>query len=277
MRGFFVFMRKIKKQAKKNSSQWSLLSIIVVALSVIAFLTVVYFLGSNYLSTDDYQYDKQDYPHLSQYEVHGIDVSKHNGELHWDAIHQHSINDWELKFVFVRATVALADGSLVKDKKFDENWRNALSHDLIRGAYHFYSSAVAIDEQVNLFKEEVYLQKGDLPPVLDVENFERGKIYITSKDIPKIEKWLLAMEKNYGVKPIIYTSKKMYLDFFKKQKFKKYYFWIANYGDQISVLEKKEWTFWQHCETGKINAHGCSFDLNVFNGDENELQKICIQ
>jgi lysozyme len=270
-------MKKTRHQSKKTNNQLPLLNIIAMGLLVIAFLTVVYFWGSNYFSADDYHYDKQDYPHLNQYEVHGIDVSKHNGKLNWDAINQHSINDWELKFVFVRATVALADGSLVKDKKFDENWRNALSHDLIRGAYHFYSSAVDVNEQVDLFKAEVYLQKGDLPPVLDVENFERGKIYITSKDIPKIEKWLLAMEKNYGVKPIIYTSKKMFLDYFKKPKFKNYHFWIANYGDKISDLEKHEWTFWQHCEDAKINSHGCSFDLNVFNGDENQLQKICIQ
>lgn len=269
----------MRKPRKKTAPKTSITSVMVIGLLVLVLLTIGYYLGSKYLNfnNDNYLYEKQDYPHLSLYEVHGIDVSKHNGKLDWDAITKHSINDWELKFVFVRATVALADGRLAKDKKFDDNWSNAHHHDFICGAYHFYSPAVTVDEQISLFTEEVNLQKGDLPPVLDVENFERGNIYITAKDIPKIERWLLEVEKKYGVKPIIYTSKKMYLDYFKKPKFEKYYFWIANYGDKITEVEKHEWTFWQHCEDGKINAHGCSFDLNVFNGNENELQKICIQ
>ena len=208
--------------------------------------------------------------------MHGIDVSKHNGVLDWESITKHNINDWELKFVFIRATFALADGTLEKDRKFDNNWDEAKANNLIRGAYHFYSSSVPIEDQIGIFTEEVDLMKGDLPPVLDVENFERGKVYITKKDIPNIIKWLNQIEKIYKVVPIIYTSKKLFLDHFNKPLFQKYHFWIANYAQEITQIEKKRWSFWQHCEDGKINSHKCDFDLNVFNGSEEELQQICI-
>lgn len=259
---------------KRNKSSVNIYAIFLSCVAVLIILTVVFYYFRQNKKTKIYE--KAEFNHLNSFEVHGIDVSKHNGEIFWEDISKYTINDWELKFVFVRATYALADGSLKEDKCFDENWRQANNCSLIRGAYHFYSPAVSINKQIEMFKNEVKLTKGDLPPVIDVENFERGNIYISKKDIPKIETWLKQIESYYGVKPIIYTSKKMYLDYFKNDKFKKYYFWIANYGEKISDLDKHEWLFWQHSEEGKINNHVCNFDLNVFNGTEKDLDNICI-
>lgn len=271
-------MRRYNTKPKtKKTRNSNIIPIIIFVFIAFGLLTIgFYYLKQHFFRNTSIEYTKQDYPHLDTYEVHGIDVSKHNGVLDWDAITKHNINDWELKFVFIRATYALADGTLEKDRKFDDNWNEAKTNNLIRGAYHFYSSSVSIEEQLELFTNEVELQNGDLPPVLDVENFEKGNIYITKKDLPKIMIWLNRMEEKYKVVPIIYTSKKLFLDHFNKPSFQKYRFWIANYAPEITIIEKKRWSFWQHCEDGKINAHKCSFDLNVFNGSEQELQNICI-
>ncbi len=40
---------------------------------------------------------------------------------------------------------------------------------IMRGAYHYYRPNENSIEQANLFIKTVKLQKGDLPPVLDIE------------------------------------------------------------------------------------------------------------
>jgi len=222
-------------------------------------------------------YGKQTYSYLDEYEVHGIDISKHNGELDWNMISKHTINDWGLSFVFIRASVAMADGHLEEDKLYRDNWKMARENGFIRGAYHFYSPTVPIEKQISLFSKLVKLRVGDLPPVLDVENYDRGNIYIQKKHLKEIKLWLDKAENKYGVPPIIYTSRKLYQDFFMNNaKFSKYKFWIANYATHLNQLEKKQWHFWQHSEEGKIDGHICDFDLNVFGGSEKDLEKICI-
>jgi GH25 family lysozyme M1 (1,4-beta-N-acetylmuramidase) len=56
------------------------------------------------------------------------------------------------------------------DKNFAKNWIELENRKIRRGAYHFFAPDVPAEIQFETFKKAVNLKKGDLPPILDVEN-----------------------------------------------------------------------------------------------------------
>src|SRR5690606_29373626 len=153
----------------------------------------------------------------------GFDVSQYQGKINWyqaDSIEK----TFPIDFVFIRATA----GRDKVDNAFHENWQNAAKVGLIRGAYHYYRPDENSIEQAALFISTVTLKKGDLPPVLDIEKIPAEQSIDSLKK--GLKRWLTAVEKHYGVKPIIYSGQKYYEDFLRDEFGKDYKFWIANYN-----------------------------------------------
>ena len=198
----------------------------------------------------------------------GLDLSEYQGKIDWDAV-ENIDNEYPIEFVFIRATA----GKDREDDQFEENWRGAKSRGLIRGAYHYYRPNENSLEQAKLFIKTVQLKKGDLPPVLDIEKLPKGQ----SLDSLKIglRRWLNAVEEHYKVKPIIYTGEKYYDDFLKKD-FSDYLFWIANYNFYREKIEE-DWLFWQFTEKASIPGVRGNVDVNIFNGDVQQLRFITME
>lgn len=198
----------------------------------------------------------------------GFDVSEYQSEIDWEQTY-HIEEAFELSFVFIRATA----GKDKIDSRFKENWNGAKARQLIRGAYHFYRPNENSKEQARNFINNVTLQKGDLPPVLDIEKLPKTQ----SVEHLKIglRNWLTAIETHYKVKPIIYSGESYYTDFLKKE-FSEYPHWIANYNFWRNELEA-DWHFWQFTEKAKIGGIEYPIDLNIFNGDKNELVQECLK
>ena len=173
----------------------------------------------------------------------GFDVSQFQGEINWDKVDSVE-HKFPLQFVFIRATA----GNDKKDIRFDENWVAAKKHHFIRGAYHYYRPDENSLEQAKNFIKNVKLQKGDFPPVLDIEKLSESQ----STDSLKVglKRWLEAIDKLYNVKPIIYTGEKYYNDFLKDD-FPEYTFWVANYNFFVENI-KEDWLFWQFTEKARI-------------------------
>lgn len=207
----------------------------------------------------------------SGYEVHGIDVSRWQDRMDWQRVKAMSVGDIRLTFCFIKAT----EGAFRKDPEFDRNWENARRNGLIRGAYHYFRPGHSANLQIWNFKRAVALKKGDLPPVLDVE--ENGNL--KKEDLQKLVKeWLVAMEARYGVRPILYTGKDFYLKYFHGEKaFEPYKLWIAHYYvSDLDLPKATKWQFWQHSDRGNVNGTNERVDFNVFNGTAAELRKLCI-
>lgn len=195
----------------------------------------------------------------------GIDVSEYQGEIDWDVVETLD-DDYQLSFVFVRATV----GNDRLDQRFEENWRRAKENKLIRGAYHYYRPNENSLEQAELFIKTVRLEKGDLPPVLDIEQLPENQSMERLK--LGLRRWLTKVEEHYKVKPIIYTGERYYDDFLKKE-FSDYLFWIANYNFYREKMEE-DWLFWQFTEKASVSGIKGNVDVNIFNGDLQQLQFI---
>lgn len=198
----------------------------------------------------------------------GFDISEFQGEVDWALVDKVE-NNYPLRFVFIRATA----GSDRADKKFKYNWLNAKKYKMIRGAYHYYRPNENSLEQAELFIKTVQLEKGDLPPVLDIEKLPKNQ----SLDSLKVglKRWLKKVEAHYKVKPIIYTSEKYYSDFLKEE-FGDYLFWIANYNFYREKIDD-DWLFWQFTEKASVSGIKGNVDVNIYNGDLEQLKFITVE
>lgn len=254
--------RKKSKNQKRNKRLFWIFILIILSISVYWYYEDIYqliFPG---------QHIKGNYTNLKvklhDYSVFGIDVSQYQEEIDWEKLS----SEEKPSFVFIRASV----GKNFKDTNFDYNWSAAKNHEIIRGAYHYYRPNENSKEQAEIFINTVNLSEGDLPPILDIEKYSKVQ------DLPKLKNallnWLLIVEEHYQVTPILYTYNKFYVNTFANDKrFDKYLLWIAWYNvkdkpDKIS----NQWLFWQFTDKARIKGIKGDVDMNVFNGNLNDLE-----
>lgn len=241
---------------------WSSLAIIVVVYIIFFYKTFV----GPYSFRWKALYGDVTYP---AGDVRGIDISHHQGEVNWEKLKESRIQGAPVSFVFVKAT----EGSTLWDENFNQNFFNAKKNNIIRGAYHYFSPYSSASNQAKFFCKMVQLEEKDLPPVLDIE--EKGTM--TKKQLQKEAlTWLRIVEKHYGVTPILYTGYKFKMDNLNSSDFDRYPYWIAHY--YVDSLEYKgAWMFWQHTDAGKIDGVRENIDLNIFNGDYQDLMDMTIK
>lgn len=200
--------------------------------------------------------------------VIGIDVSEFQGKVDWEEV---EILDekYPVQFVFIRATA----GNDRVDRQFKRNWEGAKENKIMRGAYHYYRPNENSIEQADLFIKTVKLQKGDLPPVLDIEKLPKNQPLDSLKK--GLKRWLNKVEKHYQVRPIIYSGERYYSDFLKEE-FSEYLFWIANYNFYREKIED-DWLFWQFTEKASLPGIKHRVDVNIYNGDLEQLHFITVE
>ncbi len=203
------------------------------------------------------------------YEVRGIDISHYQERVNWEKLRNASMGDAPVSFVFIKAT----EGEKLFDDNFNRNFANAKRNDIIRGAYHFFVPGISPRKQADFYLSIAQLEPGDLPPVLDIE--KKGDL--TPERLRRdVKTWLDIVEKEYGVKPILYTGYKFKVDYLNTPEFDAYPYWIAHYYVE-KLAYKGKWTFWQHTDCGKVSGIKGFVDCNIFNGTYKELQELLLQ
>lgn len=202
------------------------------------------------------------------YSVHGIDVSKYQHTIDWESVKAMNVNDIRIRFAFIKAT----EGNINEDRFFRRNWKRAKETNVTRGAYHFFLATKSGKTQAENFIKSVDLETGDLPPVLDIEQTYGVP---PSKLRERAKEWLNTVENYYSVKPIIYTN----VDFYTRylgETFDQYPLWVAHYFQKGRPRIHRDWHFWQHSETGRVNGIISKVDFNVFNGDSTAFQSLLV-
>ncbi len=205
------------------------------------------------------------------YTIHGIDVSKWQQRVDWTRVKKMKVGNVKITFAFIKAT----EGTWLEDPEFDKNWDNAREQGIIRGAYHYFLPNVSAKDQAAKFIRAVKLRSGDLPPVVDVEEtrgMNKAQIQRYTKDFLNI------LEKYYKVRPILYTNRDFYKQYFADvEDFENYRFWIAHYHvSDFNMPGDQDWHFWQHSDRGNVNGINDRVDFNVFNGDSAALRRLCV-
>ena len=204
----------------------------------------------------------------SNYQIHGIDVSRYQQRISWAAVKKMQVDGIKLHFAFIKAT----EGNGNVDPFFKRNWKNTKEAGVVRGAYHFFIASRDGKKQAQNFIKRVTLESGDLPPVLDIEQTNGTSATVIRE---KVKIWMKIMEENYGVKPIIYTNVDFYQRFLKGH-FDDYPLWIAHYLKAHQPRIDRDWHFWQYSEDGRVNGIRSRVDFNVFNGDPVEFQSLLV-
>jgi len=211
--------------------------------------------------------------HYSQ--VYGVDLSFWQGNIHWDELalpcdESGSVSgkipapqyQRPVQFAFIR--VSKSD-SLV-DSLYLKNYNEAKKHGIPCGAYHFLTDTVSGKVQAELFLAHAKLEQGDLPPVLDVE--------IDSPEIvTKAREWLEIVEKECGVKAIIYTNMHVYNNRIKNcPSLNPYDLWLAKPRGVMPDVPKCK--FWQFTHEGHVwGIIDNVVDINMFNGTKEQLDE----
>ena len=244
-------------------------TLFIVFLVIVAIANIVYYVTSFFNRQPHILYPEFGIDIPPGYQLHGIDVSRYQNVINWGDVKDMQVKNIKLGFAFIKAT----EGIDKVDARFQRNWLHAEEENITKGAYHFFIAGKSGKAQANNFIEIVKLKKGDLPPVLDIE-----ETYGVSKtDVQKqIKDWLEKIEKEYKVKPIIYSNINFYNNYLKGV-FDDYPFWVAHYFQPGKPGIDRNWTFWQHSEEGHVNGIKTTVDFNVFSGDSTEFKNLLIR
>ena len=253
--------------AKRRKSIFKSIVIPVLLLAVMA--SAVYYINEYFSHPKFIRYPAFGIEIPANYSMHGIDVSRYQSNIDWKAVKSMQDKQAKIGFAFIKAT----EGLDRVDDKFRQNWFKVKQTSLPRGAYHFFISSKSGKAQAENFIETVSLTKGDLPPVLDIESANGASV----TDIQQRAKdWLVMIEGHYKIKPIIYTNVDFYENFLQ-EKFDAYPLWVAHYYVKDKPAIKRNWTFWQHNEKGRVNGVDAYVDFNVFNGDSAGFRKMLLK
>ncbi len=195
----------------------------------------------------------------------GIDISRYQ-TIMWEKL------DTNINFIICKAS----EGITLTDPKFATFW-SKINPRVKKGAYHFFRPQNSGKEQAKLFLSIVKFKKGDLLPVIDVENgraYRQVKPAIVAKHLKEMINYI---EDELHVKPIIYTNasfwNKQFGPYFNEMN-NGYHLWIADYRlrEEPSIPKGwNEWSIWQHSCKGVVKGILNEVDLNVCKVDLNEL------
>jgi lysozyme len=222
---------------------------------------------------------------LAAVKIFGIDVSHHNGKIDWDKVKAAGV-----QFAYIKAS----EGITLGDDQYATNVAQARARGIPPGPYHFFIPADAVADQVKNFVSRVGTsqQPGDLPPVIDCEtpaNWLAEDIAKHNADwmamtvdqrVDKIIAWATAIQKQYGVQPLIYASPSFITDVLgSSPRLKPYLLWIANYKVKAPTIPAPwtDYTFWQDSESGTVSGVSGGVDTDWYNGSLAQLKGLTKQ
>ncbi|MCP4821038.1 MAG: glycoside hydrolase family 25 protein [Shimia sp.] len=206
---------------------------------------------------DPYEWERR---RPQSYPIHGIDVSRWQGDIDWNAAKRAGVS-----FAFFKAT----EGGDLKDPKFDDHRLGARAAGVPWAAYHYYYFCRSAEEQARWFIQNVP-RGANLPHVLDMEWTPRSKTCTKRPSGAKVRsearKFLAILQAHYDRKPIIYTTVDFYRDTGIGQ-LGGVEFWLRSVaGHPREVYPGGRWTFWQYTGTGEVPGIEGEVDINVFGG-----------
>ena len=191
-------------------------------------------------------------PDRGLYPARGIDVSHHQGDIHWPSV---AMDD--VAFVYMKAT----EGGDFVDKRFIDNWAASKRAGLPRGAYHFFTFCRPAAIQAANYIATVPKEGNALPPALDLEYLGNCRARPDVEEMRnEILTWLTIVESHYGQEAVLYVTREFYRAYLEPSGIKRR-LWLRSlarpprYGSQ--------WTIWQYHNRGTVDGISGPVDLNV--------------
>lgn len=229
-------------------------------------------------------YTNVKYTHQSRFDdrtiVHGIDISKWQGEINWKKVKADGI---DYAFIQVGFRGYGSSGVLNEDTKdpyFDSNMKNAIAAGIKVGVYVFSQATTEKEaiEEAEYILDAIGNYPISMPLVLDYEYASTpsgldGRLYRAKLSKKKATNVCMAFCKEIaesGFTPMVYANKSMLEDQLNAEQLTKagYRIWLANYTKNTSY--SGTFDFWQYSEKGKVNGINGDVDMNYYYAKANE-------
>ena len=201
----------------------------------------------------------------------GVDVSSYQED-----VDMNELKAQDIEFIYIKAS----EGSQTQDRRFAENWENAKKAGLLSGAYHFFSyDSEGITQAENFIDAAGPDMTGRLLPAVDVDYYGDKEQNPPEKEdvVRELRIFLERVEKEYGVKPLIYTSPGIYEKYLKGE-FDEYKRWMSSLYQPLSWVYKDDWYIWQYLNRGELKGYSGGeryIDLNILN-KEKSLEDLIV-
>lgn len=185
--------------------------------------------------------------------IKGIDVSKHNGVIDWNAVKASGV-----QFAILRAGYGREVSQ--KDVKFEENYKAAKVAGVPVGVY-WYSYCNSVDDAVREAEACLECIKGkqlEYPVYFDVEErsqFNRGSFFVN-----EIIKAFCNRIEKAGYFAGLYMSRSPLTEYVSTEVRNRYALWIAEYNN--SCKYNGSYGMWQYSSTGRVNGISGNVDMN---------------
>ena len=189
----------------------------------------------------------------------GIDVSKWNGNIDWNAVKNSGVS-----YVIIRCGYrGSTTGAMIEDPKFKTNIQGALNAGLKVGIY-FFSQAVNEVEAVEEASMTIGLIKKykiTYPVFLDVEYSGGRADGIDRNTRTQVIKAFCETIKNSGYTPGVYANKTWLNSYMNAGELNSYKIWLAQYNTAPTYSGKFD--MWQYSSKGKVGGIGGNTDMNL--------------
>ena len=190
----------------------------------------------------------------------GIDVSKWNGSIDWNAVKNSGVS-----YVIIRCGYrGSSSGALVEDPKFKTNIKGATAAGLKVGVYFFTQATDEIEaiEEASMVLEMIDDYKISYPVFLDVEASGGRGDKIDAEERTAVIKAFCETIEDSGYTAGVYANKTWYEKKMNADELTKYKIWLAQYAAQPTYTETRI-DMWQYKETGKVSGISGNVDLNL--------------
>ena len=190
----------------------------------------------------------------------GIDVSKWNGNIDWNAVKNSGVS-----YVIIRCGYrGSTTGALIEDPKFRSNIQGAQKAGLKVGVY-FFTQAVNEVEAVEEASMVISLVKGyniSYPVFLDVEASNGRGDRIDAATRTAVCRAFCQTIQNSGYKAGIYANKTWLNSYLDAPGLSSYKIWLAQYAASPSYTRTR-YDMWQYSSKGSVAGISGNVDMNI--------------
>ena len=190
----------------------------------------------------------------------GIDVSKWNGNIDWNAVKNSGVS-----YAIIRCGYrGSSTGALIEDPKFRSNIKGAKAAGLKVGVY-FFSQAVNEVEAVEEASMALSLASGyglNYPIFLDVESSGGRGDGISKETRTAVCKAFCSTVQNSGVSAGIYANKTWFTEMINTGSLTGYKIWLAQYASAPTYTATR-YDMWQYSSKGKVSGINGNVDMNI--------------
>ncbi len=202
----------------------------------------------------------------------GIDVSKYQGEIDWEAVKNDGI-DYAIIRVGIRG---YSEGGILEDEFFRQNMEGAIANGIPVGVY-FFTQAVNEAEALEEADFVIGMLQGyelTYPVYLDIEDVKKESCRtngLTVEERTNNAKVFLERIREAGYEPGLYGNMKSFLLMVDLASLEQYDKWFAGYT--LPIYYPYEYKMLQYSEKGKVAGVPAAVDINIcFKDYENAVQ-----